>query len=355
MISLKLKQSLCIGYDTDKLRDGLGAQTLRQIGIFCIAREFKIGYSHKSIVSIDSNPGDGITNNQEMLSAIRNAEIYFGLNKVSCSCVDHDRNYRFRNLPQSRIVLELLLIFLSIVAFFGRKKYLILLPDPKEFLRDRGELLEHYRHARSQKICKTVATANAKRSLKIAIHIHWAMFGSVNRKERFQDTYLTLDFFDSILKIMTKVLNESNIEFEIEIYTAIPSKNLSWSPTRNLSNETLGAWQKTGMSDPDGNINLLGFDFVDRYGGFGPVRSFHNLDMFQSWQNMSNADVLLINRSTFSYLAGLNCQNIVISPTFQHPPLKNWIVVPQTLKEESEINFKNLFSARVKQVILWKP
>ncbi len=50
-------------------------------------------------------------------------------------------------------------------------------------------------------------------------------------------------------------------------------------------------------------------------------------DPFQAISHMAAADVLIIAKSSMSYVAGIVCDGIVYSPTFWHPKLPNWFSV----------------------------
>jgi len=48
-------------------------------------------------------------------------------------------------------------------------------------------------------------------------------------------------------------------------------------------------------------------------------------DVFYTLHHLINADVLVIAKSSFSYLAGIYNQKTVMYFPFYHSPLKNWI------------------------------
>lgn len=50
-----------------------------------------------------------------------------------------------------------------------------------------------------------------------------------------------------------------------------------------------------------------------------------NSDPFQAISHMAAAEILIIAKSSMSYVAGIVCSGIVYSPTFWHPKLPSWL------------------------------
>ena len=55
---------LSISYDSHSFQDGAGAQLQRILGIYAIARFFRIGYIHNPLDEILVHPGDGVCDNE---------------------------------------------------------------------------------------------------------------------------------------------------------------------------------------------------------------------------------------------------------------------------------------------------
>jgi hypothetical protein len=68
-------------------------------------------------------------------------------------------------------------------------------------------------------------------------------------------------------------------------------------------------------------------DFSDILEEFRNLEMYFHLDSspFESFNGLVESDILVMSKSTFSYLAALLCGGVKIYDNFYHPPLKNWV------------------------------
>ena len=67
-----------------------------------------------------------------------------------------------------------------------------------------------------------------------------------------------------------------------------------------------------------------------------------DIDPVQAWEVMSEADVLILGRSSFSIIAGLiNNHSLTIAPTYRHKFPSGWLI------QENEVEFSTLQKKRL--------
>lgn len=94
--------SICFAFDNKHSKDGVGAQVFRIIGVFSLARRYKVGFLNNNILTFDSNPGDNLLTDRRKKEFIQEIKSFLDLDRYSCK-KDHDikvlPNYRlFRSL-----------------------------------------------------------------------------------------------------------------------------------------------------------------------------------------------------------------------------------------------------------------
>jgi hypothetical protein len=163
---------------------------------------------------------------------------------------------------------------------------------------------------------------------RIAIHVRRGELLLIEQQRMLPNSY----YISTILQI-TKILSELSIEFICELYTEVPSKRLIISPGHYWINDKIS--QDTFLS-PEMN-SLEDFDAIPN------LRKFINGDPIEALEAMATADLLMMSRSSFSYVAAiLNAEGIVIYHPFWHSPLPEWIVateddIPDTTKLLNQI------------------
>jgi len=62
-------------------------------------------------------------------------------------------------------------------------------------------------------------------------------------------------------------------------------------------------------------------------------------DVFETFYNLVQADILIMAKSSFSYCAALLSRGIIIYEPFWHPPLNDWFILKEGLfKNETFIS-----------------
>ena len=79
------------------------------------------------------------------------------------------------------------------------------------------------------------------------------------------------------------------------------------------------------------------------------VRLFLDEDLFMTFDSLVASDILITSKSSFSYVAALLSNNIILYEPFWHPPLKSWLSL-NDLNYDRRMSHKltTLFSKRAK-------
>jgi hypothetical protein len=99
--------------------------------------------------------------------------------------------------------------------------------------------------------------------------------------------------------------------------------------------------QNTSLS-PEMN-SLDDFDVIPN------LRKFVNGDPIEALEAMATADLLMMSRSSFSYVAAiLNAEGIVIYHPFWHSPLPEWIVATENDISDATKLLNQILSAKTR-------
>jgi hypothetical protein len=101
-----------------------------------------------------------------------------------------------------------------------------------------------------------------------------------------------------------------------ELYTESPTRSLLLS-----AGDHGVAPDRANVTIDPSQSDVCDFDVLPN------LRRFVNGDPVESFARMARADVLVISKSSFSYLAGLiNKSSIVVYHPFEHPCLPGWLL-----------------------------
>jgi len=256
---------LYLTYDTTVCCDGLGAQYQRVVGIIALAIEYNCIYVHTPLDKIE------FVHSKEYLAEI---EKYFQI-KNNYTNVDQIKFDKVISIicPKEEDILS---------NFNNPGNTLIKICVPYDILDKNTKL--YYKAIDFLKIIKEKKEIfNEDNIIKIAIHIRRGDVSFDKNTSR----YIPIDYYIKIINSLKKKYKNSKIYILTEI------------------NEN----------------NLNEFKIFKNYKN---VIVFPNLDTLYTLEFLIKADVLVISKSSFSYLAGLYNNNIVYYIDFWHPPLIEW-------------------------------
>lgn len=289
---------LYITYDIDGISDGMGAQYQRIVGILCIANYYNLKYTHTSIESMEhvSNPSYlkniedyfQIENNYENVNAIIYDEIFQEYNPY----IDDLMKYR----TNKNILVKIVLPFH--ICDSNTTIYSVMMPKLRTLLNfpnvvDKNSFFLQTKPKVESKENSEFQESNSEEidscgdKMKIAIHVRR---GNVTMKT-YPDRYVPISQVQSIINIIKNTYTKICIFY---LFTEIDENNIN----------------EFDIFKDDPHIIIRA-----------------NEDPLITLNSMIHSDILVISKSSFSYLAGLYHNKIVYYFKFWHNPLSNWISV----------------------------
>jgi hypothetical protein len=307
--------AIYLTYDNESLQDGFGAQALRMLGVFSIAKSLKLNYIHSPMKSIVEEFAHSSTN-FEHTNTVNRFNEFFKFPDQNHNVIFHKEFY-LRNLS----IKQLLRIILK--YRFSRKIVLvkILLPFG---ITDRFPSI--YKLGVNYLQCERKKDLDSKNESKIVCHVRlgygW-MYGEQThvRKRKFLSP---IYFSELSSKIIYNYYPSS--EVSIIVHSDVSEKDVLWKPQ---TRETLDGYRELTNDSRIEEILIRGRDLSKEFLP-PPSRKIEFIycgDAFETFLDMCRADVLIMGVSAFSYLAGLLNRNQVFWPSVHgHSKLNHWKV-----------------------------
>jgi hypothetical protein len=126
------------------------------------------------------------------------------------------------------------------------------------------------------------------------------------------------------------------IKLLIRIHTdGIPKQEL-WTPPQETADGTIEYWQSLGVLNFSGDLILTSEDFPSQFQEFGNVEVIQDINPIKAWEMMASSDLLLMGKSSMSYIAGLvRGWRPVFYAKFWHAGLTSWLEVEEELELSS--------------------
>jgi len=160
-------------------------------------------------------------------------------------------------------------------------------------------------------------------SVNIVLHIRQGELAL----SQFRDRYLPLGYFESFLAEFIPLLVQNGISYKVSITTEPGQNNLIDGADPKIM-ESFKIDPANPALIPVGENSFMLKHEKPSYAHTPHLTNAHWLPPASSWADFRvflNADVLVLSKSSFSYLAGvLNKKAIVVCPNFWHPPLAGW-------------------------------
>jgi hypothetical protein len=150
---------------------------------------------------------------------------------------------------------------------------------------------------------------------RIAIHVRRGELFVVDSNRMLPNSY----YISTTMKII-RILEELSVKFVCELYTEVPSKKFLVTPGHPGIN-----YRISGNTLVDPQMNSL-----EDFNEIPNLRRFINEDPIKTLKGMATADVLIMSRSSFSYVAAiLNRKGVIIYHPFWHSPVPEWIIATE--------------------------
>lgn len=305
---------IALTYDNTASFDGTGAQIQRILATFAICRRYGLPYVHSGIKELIITPLDPFQTEADLSAYLGRVNNYFELPS------DYEvGNVREISRLQTLTKSSLLGIRATNKLNFGKRK-IIAIANPIQILNRMPEL---YMLATKKLKYKTLPKA----AKKITVHYRRGSNTLDILPGESAPRGLSNDWYIRTLRKYVKRFQESKIDFTIEVLTDMPKASFYYSPKQFQSHLwTYEPRFKNGL------VEVFGEDLKNSvFAEFGnQLFVKHGGDPLQGLIDMSEADILITSRSSYSYVGGLlNLNGKIISPPgFWHSKLDSWVLEP---------------------------
>ena len=314
--------NIFLTYDNKSNFDGVGAQLHRIYGIYCLSRLLGTKYIHSPLYDVYYQGMGAFQTDEKDPTFVGSFNRTFTLPSDRTNTSD-PTFVTIGALPVGRLDRALR------IKYGGRRKHLLPIRLSKfgrmvagwskanaeavVQIGDPHPLLDRY--ARGYEVCEAISpfTKDKPRSvLRIAIHIRRGEIMFVN-SERLID----MSYYVAIARKLSSILTAEKIPFELEIHSELLQKEVAVKP---------GDPAFKGRID-DGLALRPEQDPFDDFAVFPGLKRYINEPAMTCITRLATADVLVMSKSSFSYLAAiLNVGGIVLYHPFWSYPLDKWFV-----------------------------
>lgn len=307
---------LGISYDSDSLQDGAGAQLQRIYSIYALTRLLKLQYIHSplkrirypGLASLENNTEDpGLVNRYNEVFSIP-SDLEPPVEIRTCHCRKPNALTLWK--PKKE-------------AERSRKFTLVRCVNPYPVQENHPD---SYAHAR--KITPFKKPPGRPSPLRIALHVRRGELYAVDSPRMLPNAYHI-----KIANGIRAALESLSLNYVIELYGELPTKPFHVTP------QTVGF---AGRIDRPVLMNP-GMNRLEEFETLPHLQKFINLDAIESLQRMATADILVMSRSSFSFLAAiLNPRAVVFYSKFWHAAPRDWLRTRRTGDFPSELFLEKL-------------
>lgn len=300
---------LAITYANDKKTDGLGAQLQRLIAIRALAMRLKLNYLHSKVAVLTIHPLDNLKNEAQVDQFLQKVDDYF-----------HLKSSIEGTWAEEEIFLQSLTVFALVKILFRnvirRKNLLIRVVEPYAVM----ELRPHD-YKRVIPFFYNFPHSETPDD-EIVMHYRYGVGNSVIQPGEKLPRQMELTYFRNVIQnIPMEFLRESRA---LRVLTDAPEFETSFKPRA----EQRYLWEGT-PNFHNGVVVIKPFSFQEDLGDLElNLKVSFGGDAVESILRMSNCKVLILSRSSLSYVGALFNQRaalIYCAPDFWHPRMKSWI------------------------------
>jgi len=310
---LKLSK-FALTYDNTASFDGTGAQIQRILGVYAICKKFNIPYIHSGITELIITPLDPFQTKLEHQQYLKRVNQYFDF-PADQSAGGNRTIAKLQNLTKSKLFEMRAANKINL-----GKKELIAIANPFKILNRMPNI-----YALAAENLKHLDTKTTDK--KILLHYRRGSNTMDILPGESAPRGISNEWYLRTLRKYVAIFQESGIDFTVEIYTDMPKSSFTYIPREFQSH----LWSYEPRFK-DGAIKVVGEDIKSTiFAEFGDKLTVHHGgDPLQGLIDMSEADILITSRSSYSYVGGLlNLRGkIIIPPGFWHSKLKSWVLEP---------------------------
>ena len=328
--------AIYLTYDSEKCRDGSGAQVQRMLAIYCITKKFGLKYFRSDILDLDFNPGDGIFSVNEM-------EAYKDRLNEFMKFLDQKkpnnfkvREFKFRRLPRvlnfrlaNLFFYFIFFNFLKLFSYVKKKNLILKVADPHPLA---NKIPDIYRELKSKLPNESVF--NQKKIFEIHLHLVRSKVSRDQLSRRFTEDSWYLDILSSVIQLLKK----NDICYEIVLHTDVNSSQ-SWMIPTGHNKESVEYWKGAGIKIEDNEMIVADESVLEHFKKIQNLRIVTGIDPLLAWNQIAKADLFLMGKSSFSFVGALlNPTGVIVGQKFWHTFPKGWF----NIEPEQEIHVSSL-------------
>jgi hypothetical protein len=307
--SSDLYSYLIVSNNVTSQKDGTGAQIQRMLAVASLANVINVPFVQNDIVDVAVHPLDPFQNSHSYQSYLRKLNKIFELQNRSTST----HNAQIKHLR----VLHLSSLIKFAIWSSVRKKHILLVVDSPYPVSDLN--VNSYKKV----IANLGATLTMESTLIpkpfIAIHYRQGVGNFAIYPGQSLSREIELDYFR--IQIQESWAGKDFDNLVVHVFTDAPESKLLYRPP--VDQQYL--WEGS-PGFVDGVLEIQPLTFTASGLGVRDVVIHSGGDPVDAIISMSQASLLILGRSSLSYVAGLLNQNglVVAAPDFWHPPLSHW-------------------------------
>lgn len=315
VMKFQLKPKLFLTYDNSLVLDGVGAQIQRIVSIYGVSRLVKVGYLHAPIIDFDPQIFSDSTY-AERLPDIEKWNSLFRYDLPRYVQANGDFIFHTNKIGIRRLEI------LNFLSRFSRSRIICKMGNPRKITDEFPNILNSASELMSKPIDK-INSVNGSNDFKIVVHIRQGVLAL----SQFKNRLIPLSHYENVLGTVTKILKTFGIQYQILIPQETgQSTRLSIENSQVIQSMALDPDNAQVRVNNDGTVTLIheSLDLI-----VTPILCktwwLEPASAFSDFELMLNADLLIISKSSFSFLAGLiNQKAIKIFAPFWHSTPDDW-------------------------------
>src|SRR5260221_264216 len=299
-----LDQKLVLTCGKTRRNDGIGAQLQRLYGIYSISRLVGASYLHTPLARVDYQGLSALENN------VTDPAYHYEFNDLLRIKSDVMPSEDFHKISLPNISMKTLR---HLAAMFDRhetggKPSLVKLALPYGIADRFPDCYE---------VCKEISpfasSVREGRSLRVGIHVRRGELFAVDSARMLPNAY-----YISVAQNLAHVLEALRIDYLIELRTEVPNREFVVQPDHHGISNRISA---PAVFTPE-------MCHLDEFSVLPNLVCYTNETAIDCLRKLATADILVMSRSSFSYLAGiLNRNTIVLYHPFWHRAPSSWMTV----------------------------
>jgi hypothetical protein len=301
-------------YNNNACTDGIGAQIQRIVSVYAISRQLNVNYAHTYIKEFDPQ----IFNNLDIdaqKEELQKWKIFFS------------EDLRMREDVNPRLTINMkcprngfLVKILNRLCQFLRFSILIPIESPRNFTDSKPESLSFVPEIFN--IDNLGVTLKPGNQLLTVIHIRMGELAL----SQFADRYLPLSYFETVLTKLEDSLSKNKLSHSVLIPTEFTKKKLRINDPKIIESMRINPSNPSVRKVDDGFVEIVHEQPSEETPFLAKATWLPPGNAFEDFVLMASSDILIISKSSFSFLAGLsNPKSIKIYSKFWHSTPSSWV------------------------------